>query len=542
MRRNIYNKVSAIVGAALITFHLSLFTSCSTDDLDIEQQGVLTLNEYQTADDSECQQFIAAIYAVLYGDSYQSVLAGQPASYRTLQYELSRMGAETANYYAYNESADANTYKYIWSYFYRTCYWCTMLIENLPANEVASASVKSQVIAEARAIRAIQMMYLVQLFGNPPLADHILDGSEGNTPASESWAFIESELNAAAEALPTKSGLGGQAAIGGRMTREAAYAYLGKAQLWQKKYSEAAQTLYNKVIATNKYALYDDFNTYNSSKSDFSDENLWEFNFDETSAYSKSQEGCFDLACFSPGVAYWFDTYASILMAWAMGGNASAQFAAFLVAHDGAESARYNASVMDVCTASTKGMVTTPITECDGFFKMKDMCLAEDLTGEFPYYYSLRNVCYMRYAEVLLNYAEAVAQGGTAGSMSGLEALNIVRRRAGLEDAPALDMDNETYGVKAERRAELFGEGHRFIDLVRWGDASTELADCGKLIYICNLGTPYPIAENITMYFSYDVVSSATGGQGFKSGKNELFPIPASDINQNANLTQNPGW
>lgn len=539
MKQEIMKYINRLFAIMLV----SLFTaSCSTDDLDIEQQGVLTLNEYQTADDAETEQFIAAIYAVIYGDSYQSVLAGAPASYRSFQYELNRMGAETANYYAYSESADANTYKYIWSYFYRTAYWCTMIIENLPTNQVASASVKNQVIAEARAIRAIQMMYLVQLFGNPPLADHILDGSEGNTPAAESWTFIENELAAAAEMLPTKSGLGGQAAIGGRLTREAAYAYLGKAQLWQKKFSEAAQTLYGKVIATGKYALYDDFNTYNSSAADFSDENVWEFNFDEGTSISKAQEGCFDLACFSPGVAYWFDTYASLMMSWAMGGNASAGFATFLATHDGPASARYNASVMDVCTASTKGMVTTPISECDGFFKMKDMCLAKDLTGEFPFYYSVRNVAYMRYAEVLLNYAEAVAQGGAAGAMPGLEALNIVRRRAGLEDAPALDMNNAAYGVKAERRAELFGEGHRFIDLVRWGDAATELADCGKLIYTCNLGTPHPIAENITMYFSYDLATSTTGGNGFKSGKNELFPIPTSDINNNPKLRQNPGW
>lgn len=516
--------------------------ACNTDDLDIEQQGVLTLSEYETADDEEVQQFIAAVYSVLYGDSYQAVLAGEPASYRAFQYEMNRMGAETANYYAYNESSDANTYKYIWSYFYRTCYWCSMIIDKLPNNKVASESVKNRVIAEARAIRAIQMMYLVQLYGNPPLANHVLDGSEGNTPAAESWAFIEKELTEAAEMLPSKSGLGGQAEIGGRMTREAAYAYLGKAQLWEKKYDEAAQTLYNKVIATGKYALYPDYDTYNSSKSDFSDENMWEFNFNENSALNKSQEGCFDLACFSPGVAYWFDTYASVLLSFSMGGSASAHFVDFLAKHDGSNSARYNASVMDVCTASTKGMVTTPIQECDGYYKMKDVCRAEDLVGELPYYYSLRNVAYMRYSEVLLNYAEAVAMGGQAGTMSGLEALNIVRRRAGLQDAPTLEMDNEEYGVKAEFRAEFFGEGHRFIDLVRWGDAPKELADCGKKVYTCNLGTPYPINEQITMYFSKDIVSSNTGGKGFVAGKNELFPIPASDINNNPHLQQNPNW
>lgn len=534
--RKIYQYIMVAVAAMTMV-------SCNTDELDIEQQGVLTINEYKTANDHEVEQFISAIYAEVYGDSYQSVLVGQVASYRSFVYELNRMGAETANYYAYNESADAGTYSKIWSYFYRTIYWCNMIIENLPANEVATPSVKNQVLAEARTIRAISMMYLVQLYGNPPLADHIMNGSEGNTPAADSWAFIESELTAAAEALPTKSGLGGQSVIGGRLTREAAYAYLGKAQLWQKKYSEAASTLYNKVIATGKYALYDNFEDYNSSKSDFSDENIWEFEFNEDSNSAQSQEGCFDIACFSPVPSVWFDgVHCSPLMSWGMGANASADFAKFLEMHDGKEKVRYTSSLMDVCTASTKAMVTPPIAECDGYFKMKDFTYASDLVGQFPYYYSLRNTAYMRYSEVLLNYAEAVAQGGTEEALSGLEALNMVRRRAGLEDAPALDMNNETYGVKAERRAELYAEGHRFIDLVRWGDAPTALADCGKKAYTCSdLGASYDTGQGFSMYFGpVTVTSSETGGQGFKAGKNELFPIPTTEVK--GTLKQNPNW
>ena len=532
--------IKQIISALVLS---GLMVSCTEDGLDIEQHGTLTENEYVTADDDEVYQFMAGIYAGVLGDSYESVLAGGPASYRSFEYEMSRMGAETANYYKYDETADANTYKYLWSYFYRTCAWCSKLINRLPDNTYASDSVKTQAIAEARGIRAITMMYLVQLFGNPPLADHEMQGGESNTPAEESWEWIENELNEAAESLPSKSGLGTQSAIGGRLTKEACYAYLGKAQLWQKKYTEAAQTLYNKVIATGKYALYDDFGTYNSSAADFSDENIWEFDFNDDSDNSNSQEGAFDLACYSPNVSYWFNTYASLLMSFGMGGCASADFATFLAEHDGGtDAARYKASVMDVCAASQMGMVNTPQNECDGYFKMKDVCLAEDLVGQFPYFYSKRNPVFMRYAEVLLNYAEAVAEGGTPGALSGLDALNMVRNRAGLADAPELSMDNEEYGVKAEDRAEFFGEGHRFIDLVRWGDAPEVLADCGKLTYTCNLGSPYKVNDQLTMYFSKEVVSAATGGNGFQAGKNELLPIPSSEINQNPNLQQNPNW
>jgi hypothetical protein len=145
-------------------------------------------------------------------------------------------------------------------------YWCNMIVENFPKNNVASETLKNRIISEARAIRAIMMMNLVQLWETPPLADHIMTGEEGNTPAEDSWVFIEHELNEAAEGLPSKKGLDGQAEIGGRLTKEAAYAYLGKAYLWQKKYNEAASVLYNKVIATGLYELVPDLaelNRYN---------------------------------------------------------------------------------------------------------------------------------------------------------------------------------------------------------------------------------------------------------------------------------------
>jgi hypothetical protein len=134
---------------------------------------------------------------------------------------------------------------------------------------------------------------------------------------------------------------------------------------------------------------------------------------------------------------------------------------------------------------------------------------------------------------VLLNYAEAVAMGGSAGAMSGLEALNLVRERAGLADAPVLDMENSDYGIKAERRAELVEEGCRWIDLVRWGDASTVLKDVGKTSYTL---------QSMNGKGSYNVLETSTGGPGFIKGKNELFPIPQSDLNENKNLVQNTNW
>ena len=528
------NKI--ILGVCL----LASAVSCSTKLLDIEQKGVLTTNEYVTADDKEALQFIAAVYAEYQGDAFNSIISGGPACHDLFKTLMSRMGGDDADGFLYNESADGSTYSSLWRYWYRTIYWCNMIIEKMPANGTASAAVRDQVIAEARVMRAICMSYLVQLFGNPPLADHLMDGTEICTPAAESWEFIESELNEAAEDLPTKAGPGGQAAIGGRLTREAAYAFLGRAQLWQKKWQAAASTLYEKVIATGKYSLNDNYADYSSSVSDFCDENIWEFEFNDKGENSNSQEGCFNLIAFSPQVGSWNDTYASLTMEpWGNNSNLSQDLVDAYKAHDGEGSVRWNATVMDVCTASAHGAVNSPVKNSDGYFNMREVCRVEDVVGTFPYQYSIRNKPYMRYAEVLLNYAEAVAQGGAAGSLSGLEALNMVRRRAGLADAPSLSMEDPSYGIKAERRIELYGEGLRFIDVVRWGDGS-ELAGVGRQMHTCNLSG----GSASGAYSTFNIILSETGGPGFVVGKDELFPIPASEINQNPALAagQNPGW
>ena len=103
----------------------------------------------------------------------------------------------------------------------------------------------------------------------------------------------------------------------------------------------------------------------------------------------------------------------------------------------------------------------------------------------------------IRLADTYLLEAEAL--GGTGARAQAL--LDAVRARVGLPSVP-VSMD----AIKKERRLELAGEGHRFFDLVRWGDAATKLA-----------------------------------GRGFVAGKNEIFPIPASEL-QGTKLVQNPNY
>ena len=110
----------------------------------------------------------------------------------------------------------------------------------------------------------------------------------------------------------------------------------------------------------------------------------------------------------------------------------------------------------------------------------------------------------MRYAEVLLIYAEAAAQ--TANSGEALAKLNLVRLRAGITPSSTATQAD----VWKERRLELAMEEDRFFDLVRQGRAGQVLRALGK---------------------------------PFVNGKHEVFPIPQAEIDlSNNKLLQNPGY
>ncbi|MGL4907936.1 MAG: RagB/SusD family nutrient uptake outer membrane protein [Bacteroidales bacterium] len=127
---------------------------------------------------------------------------------------------------------------------------------------------------------------------------------------------------------------------------------------------------------------------------------------------------------------------------------------------------------------------------------------------------------YIRYADVLLMYAEAVLMGGTQGSLSPADAYNQVRTRANMPTKGAIAMSD----IKAERILEFALEGHRFFDLLRWGELPSRFADLEQT------------DTNFKRFIS-DI-----DYQGFMRNKHEWLPIPIDEITSNSNAIQNPGY
>ena len=164
----------------------------------------------------------------------------------------------------------------------------------------------------------------------------------------------------------------------------------------------------------------------------------------------------------------------------------------------------------------------------------------------------LNNYIVMRYAEVLLNYAEACLQTGDADEAKIY--INKIQERAGSKTVSA-SVDMEV--LKKEKMFELWTEGCRFFDIIRWNDAQgiAHIEKSGHDVpHVFDKLFRKPAAgetvtwengteENSRFYtVSTHAAMDAGFDVGFKKGKHELFPFPQREIDMNPNLKQNPGW
>lgn len=138
-----------------------------------------------------------------------------------------------------------------------------------------------------------------------------------------------------------------------------------------------------------------------------------------------------------------------------------------------------------------------------------------------------------RYAEVLLNYAEARNESLANPDASVYNAVNAVRNRAGITPALATGSLTKTQMrdlIRNERRVELAFEEHRFWDIRRWKIAETVLNGQLRGMQITKSGT------NLT----YQIVPVQT--VFFDAARMYWYPISYTDLRKNPNLQQNPGW
>lgn len=371
-----------------------------------------------------------------------------------------------------------------------------------------SDALKVRFTGEAKALRALYYFNLVRMFKNIPLILEPLTTStmlnvEQSAPTAV-YAQIEKDLVEAIPALPTSV----DAATGsGRLTRGAAQALLGKVYLYDGKNAEAAAIL-AQVNGTPGQA-----NQYgNKLLAKFSD--LWvvanKFNSESLLEVSHTSAGNSDWGFWGSGrdegnslnVMVGPRGYsrpansnaADLPSGWSFSVPTQKLYDAMKT------DPRFDATIFDLKALKAAGKADyIPGYQDTGYFLNKFLPRKTDVrTGggaaELNY---KQNSYVIRLADTYLLEAEAL--GATGARAQAL--LDAVRARVGLASIPVT-----LAAIKNERRMELAGEGHRFFDLVRWGDAATALSD-----------------------------------RGFNAGTDEIFPIPYVELT-GTKLKQNPNY
>lgn len=138
-----------------------------------------------------------------------------------------------------------------------------------------------------------------------------------------------------------------------------------------------------------------------------------------------------------------------------------------------------------------------------------------------------------RYAEILMNYAEACIELGGADLQKGIDAMNMVRNRAGLPDRVTGDQATAREYVRHERNIEFFAEGHRFYDIRRWMIAEQVITDV--------FGMRIEHYDNGSKIWKYNKADRADA-RVFTNKKFYWVPIARDEMNKAPQLQQNPGY
>lgn len=391
----------------------------------------------------------------------------------------------------------------IWGDSYRTINRANAVLDRVPAITMDPA-LRTRLLGEAHFLRALAYFELVRFFGDVPLFEHEADALQLNvarTPAAQVYALIVSDLQAAATSL----GASYSGADVGRATSGAAQALLAKVYLTRQDWANAAQTA-GQIIASGHYALLPNWrDNFKVATEITNSESIFEINYDATAdPGAGSVHTLFSLpAGFPGGDAYGLMYVPPSLVNIFGSGDTRGNHGTFMVSP-------YTDLMSRV---DTFAMPPGP-----AFAKYLDETSTQNMTAR-AWVGQSNNWIILRYADVLLMYAEAVNEGGAASGMTAEQALNAVRTRAGIAAVSGLSQAAFRDSVRLERRREFVFEGQRWFDLSRWG-----------------------LLDQAIQAKTTELQTLAPGETTVHGVPGNLLPIPQGERDLNHTLTQNPGW
>lgn len=600
MKKILFSTILTLAATATMT----LTTSCE-DQLDIEQKGVIPSEKfYQTDADAEAA-LVAAYEGFMCNVVGRNHDGGGPGIYTPYKIITNMCGDDvlyaSGNYGDHEFSgmlnefrydAEAEVPKFMYTGLYLSVYTCNLVTDHF--QNAADTPVKKRCVAEARVLRAFDYFLLANLWNNPPFIDHVLAGTdlpyncnkdpENPMDHKQLIQWVAKECEEAAADLDERKGTDDKdGAV--KVTKGFAWALAGKAYLFAGEYDKA-KTALKKVIDSGKYALVpgDRYMDNFHIEGDGNEEKVFEINFEynagkgawagmiQRSSWMESNAWNWRAGNFvkSPQSVY------SGIDGW--GGLGVPQwFGDEFYANDG-DSYRLKATLKHIDDAVYKMEYADPALNAmsvEEKMKSKEVGINDPVQGLYDNSFwlafkqiirkadtdgnkygdniRLNNYVVMRYAEVLLNYAEACLNTGDQPEAK--KYINMIQERAGSKTiSQTVDMDV----LKREKSYELWLEGCRWFDVMRWKDAKAieRLKNVGSdcpHVFDKLFRAPKADDRKVTWEHGteansrfYTVSTSAAKDAGFevgfKEGKHEFFPYPQTVKDKNPNLEQNPGW
>lgn len=402
------------------------------------------------------------------------------------------------------------------------------------------AKYRDRYLGEAYFLRGYYYFRLARMFGGMPLIDYVIKSSnqwaQTRSTMDETLNFAIEDFKRAENLLWEKDKYSDEEL--GRATKGAAQAMLLKANLYradyqrnagneteaQKYFAEAAKWG-KEVIKSRQYSLWPNYLDNFRLANENGRESVFEIQYTEEATSDYGGEG------------YTRGTMTTILQrsrssAFGEAGWGYNRPTQNLYNEYEAGDARRDETIL----VPTDEQIETPAQEIYCGDRMLNRKYAMYNDGANGGIYKLahatrspKNNIQIRYADVLLMYAEACCETGDLPSAK--TALKEVRDRAGLSQFPYTAViqgqtvtfnDNQEdlrKAIRHERRVELAMEGHRWFDLTRWGIAK----------------------ETMDTYIAGETKEAKELYGTFQKGKHELFPIPSKEIDLSG-IEQNPNW
>jgi len=473
------------------------------------QAQIATSNAYQTADDAS--RAVTSAYYRLQANNWCCDAVDRNGY---MYWVIDNVGTDDAikggesggdQVYAqkvayYTLTPTNRTAEEAWNNLYIDIRYANIVLDKLPDIEMDS-DLKKRYMAEAKFLRGYDYFLLVQTFGDVPLVKttDVEAYDKKRAPASDVLKQAISDFKDAASVLPTKSQYSSEDI--GRASKGAAQAYLGKLYMWMGDFTNAEDWL-GRVIDSKEYSLATDYGMIFTKAGENGPGSIFEIQYNYNPP--KTQQNPMGVVQGSRSMYGW-------------GFNAPTQD--FVDEFESGDP-RLKQSVYENGDTLRDGRVADVGNSPSGYLNYKEYVGTSEAPGGF--FNSANNEIMMRFAKVLLWYAEAANENGH--TQKALDALNRVRKRARqgnsnvLPDVTVTDKTKLRKAIWHEERVEYGNEYDRRFDLLRTGRMGDVMRG-----YAQKYNTPK--------------------GANFKDGKNEVLPIPAAEISlSDGKLTQNPGY